>query len=291
MEFEILIILACVPLYVVNSFCDKHISTKKNNYFSNIYNCIKFLMVSICFLPMFLIDESPKFTYGVILCGIGCGILYASSKIIILKGYENSSIAFINLCHCAGMLIPCIVGHFLWDEKLTILSVFGIFMTIVSIVLLKSSPQSDNKIKISGIIMGIFVFLTSGGIMVCQKIMGIYFNGESVSAYNFYSFLLSFLMMSSFVCFSPNKPENKENIKKKCLLLCAIGSAISLCIINFVMTTLAGSIPSIILFPLYNGLCIVSVCIGSAIIFKEKLTKKNIIGLILGLVGLCLVNL
>jgi drug/metabolite transporter (DMT)-like permease len=44
------------------------------------------------------------------------------------------------------------------------------------------------------------------------------------------------------------------------------------------------------MFPLFNGTGIILVALLSALFFKEKLTKNKIIGLLIGLVGLCLVN-
>ena len=44
MSSKILIILACVPLYVVNSFCDKYISSRDGNKNNVLYNGIKFLI-------------------------------------------------------------------------------------------------------------------------------------------------------------------------------------------------------------------------------------------------------
>ena len=50
-------------------------------------------------------------------------------------------------------------------------------------------------------------------------------------------------------------------------------------------------VPSVILFPLFNGLGIILVCLGSAVAFKEKLTKRKLIGLVCGIVGLCFVSI
>jgi len=57
------------------------------------------------------------------------------------------------------------------------------------------------------------------------------------------------------------------------------------------MTSLAALVPSAILFPLFNGLGIMLVCLGSALVFKEKLTAKKLVGLGLGVAGLCFINL
>jgi multidrug transporter EmrE-like cation transporter len=56
------------------------------------------------------------------------------------------------------------------------------------------------------------------------------------------------------------------------------------------MTSLSGRVPSVLLFPLFNGLGIILVCIGSFFAFKEKFTLKMLIGLILGVIGLCMLN-
>lgn len=286
MSIDILIILACVPLYIVNSFCDKHISSQNGNKHNILYNGIKFLMGSILLIPMALTDNAPKLEFGVVLCGVACGVMYAVSKTVILKGYETTSVAFMTLCHASGMIIPCIIGHLFWSEKIGVLSVIGILLAVISIVLLKDSKTNEMKFKTVSIVIGIVVFLTSGGVMVAQKLMGLYFAEQSIGAYNFYSFIVAFFILCLFI-----KPKNLDKKSKKTVLICAIGSAVSLSIISFVMTGLAGSVPSIILFPLFNGLGIIFVCIGSVFAFKEKLSTKNVVGLLLGVCGLCLVNL
>ena len=122
--------------------------------------------------------------------------------------------------------------------------------------------------------------------MVAQKLMGLYFAEQSISAYNFYSFIIAFFILCFFA-----KPKNVDKKSKKSVLICAMGSAVSLSIISVVMTKLAGSVPSVVLFPLFNGLGIVFVCISSVFAFKEKLSIKNVVGLSLGVCGLYLVNL
>ena len=283
MPSKILIVLACVPLYVLNAFCDKHISSQEGNM---LYNVIKFLIGSLLLLPMALTDSAPKFELGVAFCGVACGVMYAVSKTVILKGYKKTSVAFMTLCHAAGMIIPCVIGHFFWLEKLSILSVVGILLTMTSIVLLKDSKTDKKKIKTVGIVIGIVVFLTSGGVMVAQKLMGLYFAGQSIGAYNFYSFIVAFFILCFFA-----KSKNIDKKSKKAVLICSMGSAVSLSIISIVMTKMAGSVPSVVLFPLFNGLGIIFVCVGSVFVFKEKLSIKNVVGLLLGVCGLCLVNL
>ncbi|MBE6680329.1 MAG: hypothetical protein E7598_07405 [Ruminococcaceae bacterium] len=281
---EIIIILLCVPLYVINSFCDKYVSSKSLGK-GYTYNTLKFLIGSICFLPMLIFDAAPKFAFGVMHCGVLCGIMYAVSKTIILKGYETSSVAFMTLCHSAGMIIPCVIGYLFWNEKLSIFAFVGIMMTVFSAVLIKGGDGEKKGYSAIGIIIGIAVFVTSGGVMICQKLMGIYFPMQSVGAYNFYSFFVPCILLGIFT--RKEKPTVKGT---KSVLPFAIGSALSLCVISFVMTSLAGKVPSVIMFPLFNGIGIILVCIGSVFAFKEKMTVKKAVGLCIGILGMCLVN-
>ena len=147
---EIFIILACVPLYVINSFCDKIISSKEKNRYNYFYNTVKFLICSICMLPMLFFEKKSIFAAGSLFCGICCGIMYAISKTVMLKGYERSSVAFMTLCHSSGMILPCIIGHFFWSEKLSAVSVLGMILAILSIVLLKGGNIKSKKSILRG---------------------------------------------------------------------------------------------------------------------------------------------
>lgn len=289
MDVKILIILACVPLYVINSFCDKVVSTKNGNTYNCIYNCAKFFVCSICIVPMFFVEVPAQFAFGSLICGISCGLMYTVSKTVMLKGYETTSVAFMTLCHSSGMIVPCVLGHFLWSEKLSPLTIIGIFITIFAIVLLKDNKSAPNKFKTKGVIFGLIIFFTSSGVMISQKVMGIYFKGQGVTLYTFYSFIVPALILFLF-----SKPQSIKSISqkdKKTIKICTLGSALSLSVISLVMTGLASSVPSVILFPLFNGLGIITVCIGSVFVFKEKLNTKNIVGLVLGILGLYITNL
>ena len=289
MGIKILLILACVPLYVVNSFCDKFVSVKNQKGYNTLYNCIKFFICSLCMIPVFFFAGGGKFALGGLICGILCGVFYAVSKTVMLKGYEATSVAFMTLCHSSGMIVPCIVGHFLWSEKLSALSLCGIFLTIASILLIKGGRGERKAIHSLGIVYGLVIFLTSGGVMITQKAMAIYFHREGIVLYTLYSFLVPALIL--LICSGKGGKRKLTKGDGKLIGFCALGSAVSLSVISFVMTSLAKGVPSVILFPLFNGLGIIAVCISSIFFFKEKLNLSKSIGLVLGVLGLYIINL
>lgn len=235
-------------------------------------------------MPMFF-GDAGKFQWGIILCGILNGVILAISKVLMLYGYEKNSVAFMTLCHSSGLLLPCILGHFIWNETLTLPALIGILLVIFSILLLKDTG-SKKQTSFVGILIGLIILIASGGVMVLQKIVGLYFQGTGAEAFNFYGFLCATLLLS---CLSGTG--KITNCRQEKMGLCAAGSAISLCVISIVMTRMSSTIPSVIMFPLFNGLGVILVTLLSAKIFKEKLTVKSGIGVVLGLFGLFLTNL
>lgn len=125
--------------------------------------------------------------------------------------------------------------------------------------------------------------------MITQKAMGIYFKEQGVSLYILCSYVVPALLL--LLRLKPQQVKSVSKEDKKTIIFSALGSAISLSVISYVMTIRAASVPSVILFPLFNGLGIITVCVGSVFVFKEKLSKKNIVGLILGVIGLYITNL
>ena len=289
MNQNIPILLLCVPLYVINSFCDKLVSAISNNRYNTVYNGMKFLVCAACAIPMLWVGAPLVFGVGSLACGCICGLLYAVSKTVMLKGYEATTVAFMTLCHSAGMIVPCILGHFLWSETLSVVSAFGIGVTILAILLLKAGKKEEKGLHAKGVLYGVVIFLTSAGVMVTQKAMGIYFVGDNVALYNFYSFLVAAGILCLFI--RPARDRHSPKKEKRIVGACALGSGVCLAVIGFVMTTLASGVPSVILFPLFNGSGILAVCIGSVFVFGEALNAKQTAGLLLGVCGLCLVNL
>ena len=55
-------------------------------------------------------------------------------------------------------------------------------------------------------------------------------------------------------------------------------------------TVAAKTIPSILLFPITNGGGVLIAAVVSAIVYKERLTAKSVLGLTLGVAALVVIN-
>lgn len=73
-------------------------------------------------------------------------------------------------------------------------------------------------------------------------------------------------------------------------MICGALLAFALFVINYLVTELGKTVDSVILFPVSSSLSIGITAIIGWLAFKEKLTIKNFIGLIVGLLGIIVIG-
>lgn len=191
--------------------------------------------------------------------------------------------------------IAAILAFIFLNERITLMGILGIFVTLSGIALVISEkPKSElSKFKITklGILMGILAAFGQG--------IGLIFSKVAYLSGNIHSFTATFVrIFSAFIFLLPvglmrNKNENNISIifkDKKTLRLVIIGSIIGpylgitfsfLAVINTevgVAATLMSTSPILIL-PL------------SIIFYKEKLTFRSIIGAFVAVIGISLLFL
>lgn len=183
------------------------------------------------------------------------------------------------------MIIPTMSGIFL-GENFSVAKLCIVFILIIFIYLLVQK-SIDTKFNKKWILCSALAFVFQGTVGVLQKIHQRSIHKAEVSAFLFISFICAIIF-----CVLRNWGGDKTiSLSKQTVFVglvcggCTFG-------MNYINLKLSGLLPSQLFFPLVNGSAIVLSSIMSVILFKEKLSKKQTIGLIGGiisLVGICLV--
>jgi drug/metabolite transporter (DMT)-like permease len=148
--------------------------------------------------------------------------------------------------------------------------------------------KGDSKINKRWLIFCLLAFIFQGSIGVLQKIHQSSVHKDETGAFLFVAFICSLL----YSHIRAKKNFKELNFTKKHLafaLICGICTFG----MNFLNLRLSGLLPSQLFFPIVNGSAIILSSVMSVLLFKEKLTKKQIIGLcggILSLIAICLVK-
>ena len=262
-----------------NHTCKTKLKTQKH------INRFNITVYSVCFLLFGLLLLKEEISGFTVLLGFLFGVVTALSNLFKMLSLSTGPMNITLLVTTSSMIIPTMSGIF-FGETFS-LAKLCIVLLLIGFIYLSVSKQKHTKASKKWLLFCILAFLFQGAIGVIQKIHQTSTYKTEVSGFLFIAFVCAIL----FCVFRSRGSEAKISLDKKAVLIglicggCTFG-------MNYINLKLSGILPSQLFFPLINGSAIVLSSIASVIIFKERLSKKQTIGLIGGIISLiaiCLV--
>lgn len=258
---------------IFNNVSKKELKTNDSIYKYNM--CI--YAVCLVFFGIMMIKEGISlYTVGL---GLVFGVVTALSNFYKMLSLTKGPMHITLLVTTSSMIIPALSGVF-FGEAFSIAKLCAVF-ALIFFVYLSLDRTSDKSINKSWLICCIVAFVMQGTIGVLQKIHQTSVYKDELSSFLFVAFCCSFVFNRIRI---KEKFSNVKLTKKTIFLalLCGVCTYLN----NFLNLKLSGLIPSQVFFPLVNGSTIVLCSLASVLIFKEKLTKIQTLGLVGGLLSL-----
>lgn len=208
-----------------------------------------------------------------------------------IKSLMGGTMVLSSIFSTAGLIIPCVLGIFFFDEGLSAVQCLCIAAVILAAVLL---IDSNKKIKgeFSAKTLGYLVlsFASIGMVMFCQKLFGYLQPEGNVSLFSLLTFLIPSAVLFVVLAFLPKKGEKEQQKLPKKLYLYTVYLAFAVFVIQQLVTMLTPLMPSALLFTLVNGGATVIAAIVGAVLYKEKITLKSFLGLVIGIGALVIIK-
>ncbi len=291
------IIIGCMR--VVQKVCSKKVSNQLNDgtdffHYGGYYQ----LVAGLFSLITLAIAGFYGFNLATLLCALASAILFAVELFASIEAIKGATLVVCNMFSTGGLFIPCILGIFLFDEPMSLWQWLGLIVFVISIYFLSAKKEKRQKaFSLKTLIMLITCLLTGGLVMVVQKYFAILVPDGNIALFSALTFGLNafILYMGMLFCALKKKKTSGVGVLEikplsKSLLVCGGLLAVALFVINLLVTYMASSVPSVILFTVSSAISIIITCFVGVIMFKEKLTVKNIIGLALGFISIVIVN-
>lgn len=251
-----------------------------------------FALITLCIAGFYGFDG---LTWGL---SIVSALLFAVNLFASLNAIKGSPLVLCNMFSTGGSIfIPCIVGIFLFDEPMGIFQWLGLCLFVVAVWFMASGDKKEEK-KITLKTLGFLVLdmFANGCVMVVQKSFSAYLPNGNVSAFSFLTFACNAVILGACLLVlqaadrKKNVSDEKKPLMTKTLYICGALLALALFSINYLVTTLGKNIPSVVLFPVSSAITITITAVVGAVAFKEKITLKKAIGMLLGLSAIVIIN-
>lgn len=235
-------------------------------------------------IPIDEIYLEPWFSGALIL-----GALFVSIFFVMAMTAQKNGVSVASVAGKMSVIVPVLFGILLYNESVTFLKVLGIIIALVAVYL--SSVKEEKSEKKGTLLFPILLFLGSGTIDTLLKyIQTNYVSNEDVSIFS--GTLFGIAAIFGFIILVIKSIKKREPFELKNIIAgIVLGVPNYFSIIFLIKALQTKGFESSALFTINNvGIVIVSTLVG-LLLFKEKFSVKNKIGIALAILGIVLVTI
>ena len=216
------------------------------------------------------------------------GFWFIFTYLLMTASTQTSGITITSLSSKLSVVLPTLAGILIFQERLNLRVSMGILLALVALVLVVGGGEKspDNSLKTKWL-LPILIFFGTGTGDILMKL------NEQRNAADNMGFMIAFIylvaMLFGIILVAHDFLSGKSKWQGKNLL-----GGIALGVINFFSTYCVFHamryFDNVVLFPIYNiGVVCLTALIGW-LLFKEKLTWKNYLGLAIAIVAVMLIT-
>jgi drug/metabolite transporter (DMT)-like permease len=219
-----------------------------------------------------------KVSFFTIWYGAIYGILVFIAQWSYTVALSRGTTSICAMIYSMAFVITTIVGVLFWNEPFGILAAVGLMLAIGAVTVSAFSNEGKQKSGKGFLVPNLIAMLCGGCTGVLQKTHQSSADKENLEAFLIVAFVTAAVLALGFACFCEKQRVQlqRENIFSVCAGGC-FGMA------SMLNTLLAGRLPSVVIFPVYNvGLMMLCLILG-LVIFGEKPNKRQLLAFCIGI--------
>lgn len=192
------------------------------------------------------------------------------------------------LIYSCGFLVPIVFGAIVYNESISLIQLLSLILLTAALVLI-INPQKDKKPSVAWIVFSFLSALGSGMIAVLQKIHQHSQYADEFTELLSWEFVIAGAALTAITVCLHKEGATKALSKRQAGI--SLLNGMFLCVLNTLNIQLAGKLPAVIVFPTYNIGSIILSGIVCAVLFHENITKKELVGFMIGCVAILCIGL
>lgn len=249
-----------------------------------------FSFMSVGIAMLFFIVSAGKnfvFSWDYIPYAIIFALGYGSATVFGFFAITHGSLGLTSLVTSYSLIIPTIYGILFLDEKPSFMLYIGLVLLFTSIFLI-NFVKGEKKPTVKWLIFVTLALVGNGICTTAQKVQQM----EQNKAYK-NEFMAIALFLVTIVCLIFAIIYHKKDFKPvftKPIIILPIICGVANAVVNYLVMVLS-RLPASLLFPVISAGGIILTGIISLTIYRERFTKQQILGMILGIASVVCLNL
>ena len=291
---QFLIILALVALGTVKTTFQSRISKKyiRNSQDTLIYNSQVFAAIAVVMAIIFKVSVPDKTLICFALIVACATLIFQSTYSVALStGPVSLTVLIINF----NVLLTTAVSVFFFKDKFYLTQFFGIMFLVISMFLSTAKVEDGQKISAKWLILTIIAAVSTAAGALLQKCYGKLPTEVEASDTTFLFFMYGFASIFGVITillkrYTGKKEKSTMGFNKVVLgVSCIIGLVLGL-YQKLYMNALV-NIDGTLLFPTYAGLSSLVMTLIGVVMFKDRLSRKQVWGVVCGIICIILMNM
>ena len=260
-----------------------------NRYGIIIGNYLTCILISLVMIgDMSLIRNAAPVTF---LCGAVGGVLFVAGLVFIQLSVAANGATLTSAFGKLGVMVPLAFSFLIFKEQPAVIQVVGIVIALAALIIMNlpdKSAEASAAPKTCSFGLLILTFLANGLADAMSKVF------EQVGPRTDDRVFISFIFMmacviSAVLAFLEYRKTGKKLIPKELLAGIAVGVPNYFC--SFFLLSALTRLPSFLVYPVFSTGTIILVMLVSTLLFRERPTKKQALGIAMILTALVLLNL
>lgn len=234
-----------------------------------------------------LTSGSLDFNINILPYSVAFAAAYTTGVVASVVAIASGPLSLTSLIVSFSLMLPTLYGLIFLDDPIST-GLFPSLALLIASLFLINKRDAEVKINVKWVVSVILAFAGNGFCTIFQKMQQVRFDGGYKN-----EFMIIALAITALVSFIMMLVKERRLLKKQTAggyalgLLCGAANGA----VNLFVMILSGRMPVSLMFPIISAGGIVVTYIISKVFYKEKLSKLQLIGFILGTVSVVLLNI
>ena len=286
MSIPMTLVLSMAAALAVN-VCKKYFTSTLSGGISGslVFNAVSGLTAALILLLWGGFGTPSGYT---VCLGVIFGAITTLQGIANLSALQCGPMSYTMVISSFSTLISALSGVAFFGETLGWAQIVGMLLMLVSFVFAVKTDAKEKKANAKWLLLCLITFISTGGIGVMQKIHQSSEHREELNAFLVIAFLVSAVLCGIFTLLwkvREMKTDRKNTraahpwLPLAIMLISGAGVAVN----NKFNLYLSGVMDSAVFFPIVNGGGLVLATLAALLLFRERLTKRQWMGVAFGI--------